>query len=65
MQRIEAQRGRPMDEILRDLYVVQGLTLEEVGKDLGITKGAASHWLARFGIQTRKSGPVPASEAIA
>ena len=55
-----------MDEILRDLYVVRGLTLEEVGKDLGITKGAASHWLARFGIPTRKSGPQPQpSEAVA
>ncbi len=65
MQRIEAQRGQSMDQILRDLYEVQGMTLEEVGKNLGITKGAASHWLARFGIQARKSGPTPAAEAVA
>jgi hypothetical protein len=56
MQRIEAERGLPMDEILTDLYVVRGLTVEAVGQNLGITKGAASRWLERFGIETRPAG---------
>lgn len=57
MQRIEADRGRGMDEILRDLYLERGLTVEQVGDDLGITKGAASRWMDRFGIQRRRQGP--------
>lgn len=56
MQRIEAARGRQMPDILRELYVDQRLTVEQVGDDLGITKGAASRWLARFGIEIRRRG---------
>lgn len=63
MQLIEARRGRPIDEILRELYIERGLTLEEVGSDLGITKGAASRWLERFGIPRRRPGQK--SEAVA
>ncbi len=57
MQILEAERGQSMDAILRELYVDQGLTVEEVGADLGITKSAVSEWLARFGIPARRSGP--------
>jgi len=53
MQRIEAMQGRPIAEILEDLYVAKGLTVEQVGTSLGITKGAASRWLDRFGIEIR------------
>lgn len=56
MQDIEHDRGKPMDEILRELYIEKGLKLEEVGAELGITAGAASEWLARFGIPARKRG---------
>lgn len=63
MQRIEAARGKPMGDILRELYVDRGLTLEQVGSELGITKGAASHWLARFGIEARRPGA--SQEAVA
>lgn len=54
MQRLEARLGKPMDEILRDLYIEQGMTLVEVGAALGITAGAVSRWLAHFGIETRR-----------
>lgn len=64
MQVLEARLGRPMDQILRELYVDQGKTLEEVGTELGITKGAVSRWLEKFGIPARRSGP-PRSEAVA
>lgn len=63
MQRIEAARGQSMEEILRSLYLDQGLTVEEVGRNLGITKGAASRWLDRFAIERRRpsarEGQVP------
>lgn len=57
MQAIEAREGRSLDAILRELYVEKGLTLDEVGAALGITKGAASRWLERFGIPARRGGP--------
>lgn len=56
MQRIEAVRGLPMDAILRELYLDRQLTLEQVGGELGITKGAVSRWLDRFGIEVRRTG---------
>lgn len=58
MQLIEARRGASMDEILRDLYLDRGLTLEQVGAELGISKGAVSRWLERFRISARRPGGV-------
>lgn len=58
MQLIEARLGRPMGEILQDLYVDRQMTVEEVGLELGITKGAVSRWLERFGIPARRGGRV-------
>jgi len=63
MQAIEAREGRPMGEILRDLYVTRSLTLEQVGVELGVTKGAVHRWLERFGIPTRRGGQRPAEVA--
>ncbi len=54
MQRLEAVHGEPIDDLLRRLYEVEGLTVEGVGIYLGITKGAASRWLDRFGIIIRR-----------
>lgn len=56
MQLVEARRGKPIEEILRELYIERGLTVGEVGAELGITKGAVSRWLERVGIRTRKRG---------
>jgi len=53
MQRVEAAWGRPIEVILRELRIDQALTVEQVGHRLGITKGAASRWLDRFGIDPR------------
>lgn len=54
MQRLEALHGTPIEDLLRRLYVEQGLTVEGVGAFLGITKGAASRWLDRFGVEIRR-----------
>jgi transcriptional regulator with XRE-family HTH domain len=45
-----------MDAVLRELYLERGLNLEQVGVELGISKGAVSRWLERFGIEARRSG---------
>lgn len=56
MQRIEASYGEPMGDILRRLYVEDGLTVAQVAERLGFSKGAISRWLERFGIETRGHG---------
>ena len=56
MQVLEAAHGQPIDAILRDLYVRQGLTVDAVGDALGVTKGTISRWLERCGIPARRQG---------
>jgi transposase len=54
MQLLEAEHGRPMDELLRSLYVDEGLGVEEIANRLRLTKGTVSRWMARFGIPARR-----------
>lgn len=56
MQLLEAEHGRPIDELLRALYLDEGLGVEDVAERLGLTKGTVSRWLAHFGIPTRRAG---------
>lgn len=56
MQLIEARLKRPIDQILRELYLDRGLTVREVGEELGVTGGVISEWLVRCGIRARKTG---------
>lgn len=54
MQLLEAEHGRPIDELLRSLYVDDELGVEEIAGRLHLTKGTVSRWMARFGIQSRR-----------
>jgi transposase len=56
MQVLEAARGKPINEILTELYIVEGLTVDAVGAALGVTKGTISRWLERCGIPARRQG---------
>lgn len=56
-QLAEARHGRPLDELLTAWYHDEGLTLDQIGERLGITKGAVSRWMERFGVSTRRGGP--------
>lgn len=57
MQVLEARHGKPIEDILRGLYVDRGMTVEQVGAELGITQGTVSRWLDRVGIIARRPGP--------
>jgi DNA-directed RNA polymerase specialized sigma24 family protein len=56
MLRIELARGRPIEELLAELYEAKGLTYAEIAADLGITEGALSNWMWRLGITPRRPG---------
>lgn len=55
---VALRMGRPIADVLRDLYVVRGLTQEQVAAEIGVTRMTAVRWLAEYGITRR-------SEAIA
>lgn len=54
MQRVEARFGRSLDVLLREWHHDEGLTLEEIGQRLELTKGAVSRWMDRFGVERRR-----------
>jgi hypothetical protein len=56
MQVLEATHGKPINELLTELYVTRGLTVDAVGAALGVTKGTVSRWLERCGIPARRQG---------
>jgi len=56
MRLIEMQHGEPIESLLRRLYVDEGKTLAEVGKELGISEGAVYNWMGRLDIPTRPPG---------
>lgn len=49
---IEAARGKPLREILVELYQQYG-NLYIVAKELGVTQGTVSLWLIRCGLEVR------------
>ena len=52
-QIIEARLGEPIDEVLRRLYVTEGLSQAEIGLRLGVSRNAVVRWMAQFGIESR------------
>lgn len=54
MQLIEAEKGRPIDALLRSMYVDDELDIQQIADELGLTKGTVSRWMARFGIRARR-----------
>jgi hypothetical protein len=55
-----ADRGRLADrEWLAGRYLADMRTLEEIGKEVGVSASTVGRWLVRHGIAVRPSGPVP------
>lgn len=57
MREIEAKHGRPIEEILVEMYFAKSMTMQEIGEALnlkGKQKGSTiSYWFARLQIPTR------------
>lgn len=53
---IERNEGKAIDELLREMYVEQGMTLHAMSGLLGVNAGALSRWMDDFGIPRRPRG---------
>jgi predicted GNAT family acetyltransferase len=56
MEVVQGRSGRPIADLLQDLYVTRELTLAEVGAEIGVDAATVSRWLRKHGIQTRVIG---------
>lgn len=63
MQRLEQRLGRPVEQVLFELYCGRGLTMEAVGRELGVSKASAVRYIGRCGIPTRPGGRAPVAVA--
>jgi DNA-binding transcriptional regulator LsrR (DeoR family) len=57
-QVVERRTGRDLGELLRELYVDQRHTQEEIARALGVHRVTVNQWLASFGIDRDDRGPV-------
>lgn len=54
-QILEADLGRPLDEVLRELYHRDGLTHAEIAERLGgLDQSTVTRWMRQFGIPVRR-----------
>lgn len=63
MQVTEARLGRPLEEVLRELYVDRGMTQKQVGVELGVDASTVNRWMRELGIEARFPGQK--AEAVA
>lgn len=48
--------GRPLEDVITQLYVDHGLMQREVASQLGIDTGTLSRWMRELGIVARPKG---------
>jgi len=51
---IEMERGEPIEQLLRRLYIDEDKTVIEIGQELGIAFTTVARWLRQFGIPRRQ-----------
>ena len=54
MQVIEQRLGRPLEDVLRELYEERGLTQVQIAAELKVEQAQVSRWMRHLGIQTRR-----------
>ena len=56
MRLVEERHGKPIEQLIRELYIDGGLTLADTGASLGVDGSAVSRWMAQLGIPARPRG---------
>lgn len=56
MQLLQARLGRPLEDVVTDLYITKGMTLAEVATELEVGESTLSRWLTQLGIEARRPG---------
>jgi transposase len=56
---VEERTGRPLDELLRELYLDRRHSQEEIARALQVSRASISTWLREYGI-TRDARPAVA-----
>lgn len=51
---IEMERGEPIEQLLRRLYIDEDKTVIEIAQELGIAFTTVARWLRQFGIPRRQ-----------
>ncbi len=55
MQLVEARLGRPVEDVIREVYDAGGMQ-KDVANALGIEVSTVSRWMAYLGIDARPKG---------
>ena len=55
---VRLSTGREVDELLRELYVDQRRTQEEIATALGVSRDTIVRWLAEYGISRDDREPL-------
>lgn len=48
---VQLRTGRPVPDVLTDMYVKDGLSQEQVAVALGVTRLTIARWLREYGIE--------------
>jgi plasmid maintenance system antidote protein VapI len=55
---VTLRTGRPVGELLRELYVEKGLTQQAIADELGVTRVTVAMWLREFRVERPDVEPV-------
>lgn len=51
---IERIYGQPIKEIIRKMYVEDGMTLEAIGEELGVATSTVYRWVTEFSLHQKR-----------
>ena len=59
-QLVELRTGRPLEELLRDLYVERGFTFTAIAKAIGGNRESVRQWIDEYGLREER----PSAEEV-
>jgi transposase len=54
MKLVEKAFGKPVEELLRELYLDKGMTLAEIANEIFVSEITVLLWMRKFDVPTRK-----------